>query len=173
MRACTLALCFLSCVFPRVGATVPGSARATCGVHISRQTLLETLTSTIPMSDGSQLAPTDPNAHRILVILVANMRSMGIDMECLAETCDFYPVDGKIASSSCARVFVAAILGNFLNNDLDPEDALARVRVDVATGLLRREYTPQTSRIMFVDFLLVLAVIMLAKRTVDAQEIMA
>lgn len=138
---------------------------ASCGAAIPRSQLLDTVAALIPMSDGSRLALADPAASRLLDVLDGNLHAMGLTLQCAGEQCN---VQGA-TDAACARAFVAAVLGNFLNNDLEPDDALARVRVDVATGLLQRHFPENHYRIMFVDFLLVLAVILLAKRAVDDQ----
>ena len=64
-------------------------------------------------------------------------------------------------------MFMLAVLGNFLNNDLDTGDAVAHVRIDTSTGLLRRVHTSWWTRMMLTDTLLVLAVIMLVRRSTE------
>lgn len=162
MRACAILACFffLASCHPTDGSW--------CGTSVSKQEMLDALCRLVPMSDGSHLSTEDPAAAKLIDVVSGNLRAMGLSMECTEASCDISALDS--GSGSCARAFVAAILGNFLNNDLKPGDALARVRVDVNTGLLRREYPDNHSRILFVDFLLVLAVIMLAKRAVDDQN---
>lgn len=139
-----------------------------CGVNIPQTAILEAVQKLVPMSDGSVLETGDPAAARLIDVIAGNLRAMGLAMDCYNDVCDISSPGTN--DGSCARAFVAAVLGNFLNNDLAPGDALAHIRVDVATGLLRREYADVHYRALFVDFLLVLAVIMLTKRAVDEQR---
>lgn len=146
------------------------SSASWCGTSLPRQAMIDAFTSIVPMSDGSHFTTTHPASAQLIDVISANLHAMGISMACTADTCTVAPRNAAATENACARIFVAAIIGNFLNNDLDPGDALAHVRVDVNTGFLRREYADKHYRMLFVDFLLVLAVIMLAKRAVQDQN---
>jgi hypothetical protein len=98
-----------------------------------------------------------------------NMHAIGVDMWCESDNCVFTVHD----TETYAKVFMLAVLGNFLNQDLDTNDALAHIRIDTATGLLRRVHTSWWTRMMLTDTLLVLAVIMLVKRSIERTDVSA
>ena len=118
----------------------------------------------IPTADGSTLTGED-TAGLLVQNIESNMGALGVRMRCNATTCEFTVPDAP----QHTRVLMLAVLGNFLNHDLDAGDAVAHVRIDPATGLLRRVHTSWWTRVMLTDTLLVLAVIMLVKRSMEQQ----
>ncbi len=119
----------------------------------------------IPTADGSSLVAQD-SIDVLLQNIHSNVHALGVAMSCDTDTCVITVPDIQ----THARVLMLAVLGNFFNNDLDAGDAVAHIRVDTATGLLRRVHTPWWTRTMLTDTLLVLAVIMLAKRSMEQQQ---
>lgn len=130
-------------------------------VSVGVQDITSSFQKLMPTTDGSALV-SNTAMDVMLKNIAGNMRSMGVDMVCERAVCTFTVYD----TETYANVFMHAILGNFFNAELDVGDALAYIRIDTATGLLRRVHTSWWTRIMLSDVLLVLAVVMLAKRSV-------
>lgn len=140
-----------------------------CGTNIPKVELIESLYNMIPRSDGSYMEDIyeDPN-DKMLGVITSNFNAMGLKIICVDGMCDIAP-QSEDSKKICSRVFVAAIMGNFLHNNLEVEDAIAHLRLDVSTGLLTRKYNTNLSRFLFADVLLILAVVLLAKRAIDDQ----
>lgn len=135
--------------------TVPVSV-----VSVLVQDIMSSFQKVMPTTDGSALV-SQTAMDVLLKNIAGNMHSIGVDMVCGSVSCTF-TVDNI---ETYADVFMHAILGNFFNEELDTGDALAYIRIDTATGLLRRVHTSWWTRIMLSDVMLILAVVMLAKRS--------
>jgi hypothetical protein len=155
MRLCHL-LVFL--LFP--------ACDATCNISVPLADLLQVFQAVIPTTDGSVLASAGVPGTRVLLNIRNNVRALGGMLECGPDAvCVLsFPVPHDVV-----KVSMAAILGNFMNDDLDLDDALAHIRVDPVTGLLRRVHTSWWLRLVIADTLLVLAVIMLGRRAFVAR----
>jgi hypothetical protein len=140
---------------------VPAHATA-CGTALQKADMLAALIRRIPMSDGSTITPDGVIPNTLLQVFENNLNAMGFEIECDAAQCTIRPRSEK--QQECANVFVNAMLGNFVNDDFDTDSSLTKIKVDVGTGLLRREYSKDFYRLLFVDLLLILSVIVLLSK---------
>lgn len=138
-----------------------------CEVVLKRQNIMLAITDRIPMSDGSSMQLEEGGVSETLMnVFRNNMHAMGMQTACGEIECTISPRKNGM----CADILVAAMMGNFLNGDLEEDDSLATITIDVETGLLRREKAKQVLRSVFVDFLLILTIVMLVKRANDDNE---
>jgi len=139
-----------------------------CTALLQRQSIILAITQRIPMSDGSVMKVEEGGVSETLMnVFKNNMNAMGMQSSCNETVCDISPGRDGV----CADVLVAAIMGNFLNHDLENDDSLAKITIDIETGLLRREKAKLALRSVFIDFLLILTIVMLVKRANDDNEI--
>eukprot|EP00961_Rhodomonas_salina_P292911 3933317-Rhodomonas_salina.1 len=152
-------------VFFFLSLAVP-AAHGQCTATIPVKDVVEGFQSVMPTADGSVLE-VGADAVDVLVHNIRNnVRAIGADMTCTSEHCTFTVWD----TPTHTRLFLLAILGNFLNQDIEKGDALAHLQLDTATCLLRRTHTTWWARMMLSDVLLVLAVFMLARRALQDSQ---
>lgn len=138
-----------------------------CMLSVPLSDVMSSFQHLVPTADGSFLAAPNGTAGVMLLQNIHNnVHAIGVDMTCDTQTCVFSVPD----TQTHANVFMLAVLGNFLNVDLDPGDAIAHIRIDTSTGLLRRVHAPWWTRTMLTDTLLILAVVILVKRSFEQQQ---
>ena len=113
------------------------------------------------MSHGSVLQIEGGEISETLMnVFTNNINAIGMQTACNETQCTRSSQKNEV----CADVLVTAMMGNFLNGDLEEDDSLAKITIDVETGLLRREKAKQELRSVFIDFLLIMTIVMLVKR---------
>ena len=149
-------------------ASLVSRTRAQCVLSVQKPFLVQQFQAVVPTSDGSALDPAYASAVSELLVanIVNNLAAIGVNASCVGDACGLDLCDTQIH----VRVVLLAILGNFLNGDLDQHDSLAHLRIDTHTGLLVRVYKSWWTRLMLTDLLLVITVTLLAKRVWDTER---
>eukprot|EP00961_Rhodomonas_salina_P014346 192657-Rhodomonas_salina.8 len=114
--------------------TAANAERLACGAGLPLNEILRAFQLVIPTNDGSiiQQTGTENGASEMLLnIIENNLNSMGIGLHCMEDDiCWIEVFDTEKGKIVCAEAFMKAILGNFVNKELEKNDALAYMRID-------------------------------------------
>lgn len=145
-------------------------------IRAAKADVLQAYSNIFKMSDGSTPSPSaggDATANTQLSVSYVGtlLEAVGVEMEDVVDVGND-KVDIKVASGQVVEVLLLAIMGNFVSRSSDADkgslqssasDTLPRVVVDVYTGKLQLVSSFSTLRAYFLETLLIISVISIAR----------